>query len=116
MGRGRARADDPAPCRRTFASLVSAAGVNAKALSTYTGHSTIAVTLDLYGHRMPGSEAEAAGLLDAYLAAQREQAEDRARAADPLTWGRADTEASPLCWTMGGVGRRTWLYGTVSGV
>ena len=30
------------------------------------GHSSIKVTFDLYGHLMPG--AEAAGLLDAYLA------------------------------------------------
>ena len=32
------------------------------------GHSSIKVTFDLYGHLFPGSEAEAAGLLDAYLA------------------------------------------------
>jgi integrase len=44
-----------------------AAGVNAKALSTYMGHSSITVTLDRYGHLMPGNEAEAADLLDAYL-------------------------------------------------
>lgn len=44
-----------------------AAGVNAKALSTYMGHSKIAVTYDLYGHLMPGNESEAAGLLDAFL-------------------------------------------------
>ncbi|MEJ7891398.1 MAG: site-specific integrase [Solirubrobacteraceae bacterium] len=54
-------------CRHTFASLAIAAGVNAKALSTYLGHSTVAITLDRYGHLMPGNEAEAAGLLDAYL-------------------------------------------------
>jgi integrase len=53
--------------RHTFASLMIAAGVNAKALSTYMGHSTISITLDLYGHLMPGNEAEAAGSLDAYL-------------------------------------------------
>ncbi len=28
---------------------------------------SIAVTFDLYGHLMPGSEAEGAALLDAYL-------------------------------------------------
>jgi integrase len=44
-----------------------AAGVNAKALSTYMGHSSIQITFDRYGHLMPGSEGEAAGLLDAYL-------------------------------------------------
>jgi integrase len=44
-----------------------AAGVNDKALSTYMGHSSITVTLDRYGHLMPGSEAEAGAMLDAYL-------------------------------------------------
>lgn len=69
-------------CRHTFASLMIAAGVNAKALQTFMGHSSIQVTFDLYGHLMPGSEAEAAALLDAYLAAQRANAEDAARGAD----------------------------------
>jgi integrase len=54
-------------CRHTFASLMIAAGVNAKALSTYMGHANISITLDRYGHLMPGNEDEAAGLLDAYL-------------------------------------------------
>jgi len=44
-----------------------AAGVNAKALATFMGHSSIKVTFDLYGHLMPGTEAEAAALLDAFL-------------------------------------------------
>jgi integrase len=58
-------------CRHTFASLMIAAGVNAKALSTFMGHANISITLDRYGHLMPGSEAEAAELLDAYLETRR---------------------------------------------
>ena len=54
--------------RHTYASLMIAAGVNAKALSEFMGHATIAITFDLYGHLMPGSHDEAAGLLDAFLA------------------------------------------------
>jgi integrase len=42
--------------RHTFASLMIAAGVNAKALSTYMDHSSIQITLDRYGHLMPGNE------------------------------------------------------------
>jgi integrase len=53
--------------RHTYASLLIAAGVNAKAISTYMGHSSVQVTFDRYGHLMPGSEAEAAALLEAYL-------------------------------------------------
>jgi integrase len=53
--------------RHTFASIAIAAGVNAKALSAYMGHSSITITLDRYGHLMPGNEEQAASLLDAYL-------------------------------------------------
>lgn len=45
----------------------SPAGVNAKALSTYMGHSSVTITLDRYGHLFPGNEEDAAGLLRAYL-------------------------------------------------
>lgn len=61
-------------CRHTFASLMIAAGVNPKALQTFMGHSSITVTLDRYGHLFPGSEGEAAVLLDAYLAESHERA------------------------------------------
>jgi integrase len=61
-------------CRHTFASLMIAAGVNAKALSTFMGHANISITLDRYGHLMPGAEDEAAGLMDAYLQAARASA------------------------------------------
>jgi integrase len=54
-------------CRHTAASYLIAAGVNLKALSTYLGHANVTLTLNLYGHLLPGNEDEAAGLLDAYL-------------------------------------------------
>ena len=44
-----------------------AAGVNAKALSSYMGHGSISVTIDRYGHLLPGNEREAAARLDRYL-------------------------------------------------
>ncbi|MEZ5102477.1 MAG: site-specific integrase [Thermoleophilia bacterium] len=53
--------------RHTYASLMIAAGVNAKALSTYMGHSSVTITYDRYGHLMPGNEGQAAALLDAFL-------------------------------------------------
>jgi integrase len=66
-------------CRHTFASLMIAAGVNAKALSVYMGHASVTITLDRYGHLMPGNEDEAAALLDAYLgrAAKRDEIASR---------------------------------------
>ncbi len=63
--------------RHTFASLMIAAGVNAKALCSYMGHASVTITYDRYGHLMPGNEDEAAALLDAYL----ERANTRARLA-----------------------------------
>jgi Phage integrase family len=60
-------------CRHTYAAFLIAAGVNAKAVSAYMGHSSITVTLDRYGHLMPGNEDEAAAMLAAYL--EREAAQ-----------------------------------------
>ncbi|HET8954716.1 MAG TPA: site-specific integrase [Solirubrobacterales bacterium] len=69
--------------RHTYASFMIAAGVNAKALSSFMGHSSIKVTFDLYGHLMPGTEAEAAALLDTYLSAQLRAGSEKARTATP---------------------------------
>jgi hypothetical protein len=63
-----------------------AAGVNAKALSTFMGHSAIAITMDLYGHLMPGSEDEAAGLLNDYLARAAGGTVSAPTGARPATW------------------------------
>jgi integrase len=57
-------------CRHGYAALMIAAGVNVKALSTFMGHANIRITLDQYGHLLPGAEDEAAGLLDTFLARQ----------------------------------------------
>ena len=54
-------------CRHTFASLMIAAGVNAKALQVFMGHASVSITLDRYGHLFPGSEQEAGVLLDQHL-------------------------------------------------
>jgi integrase len=59
--------------RHTYASFMIAAGVNAKALSAFMGHSSITVTFDLYGHLMPGAEVQDAALMDAFLDSQVDQ-------------------------------------------
>ncbi|MGI8421178.1 MAG: tyrosine-type recombinase/integrase [Gaiellaceae bacterium] len=89
--------------RHTFASLMIAAGVNVKAISTFIGHRSVTTTIDRYGHLMPGSEEEAATLLDAYLERANTQARlaqvecaPVARHSTPITSGSeritADTE------------------------
>jgi integrase len=65
--------------RHTYASLMIAAGVNAKALSTYMGHSSVTITYDRYGHLLPGNVREAVALLDGYL--------ERATQAEPASAG-----------------------------
>jgi integrase len=82
----------PHACRHTFASLMIAAGVNAKALSVFMGHANISITLDRYGHLMPGSEEEAAGLLNSYLTAKPERAEQAAREAGGMLAGEPTGE------------------------
>jgi integrase len=54
-------------CRHSYAAYMIAAGINTKALSTYMGHSSITITLDRYGHLLPGNETEAATLLETWL-------------------------------------------------
>jgi integrase len=71
-------------CRHTFASFMIAAGVNAKALSTYMGHASVTITFDRYGHLMPGNEAEAAKLLDRYLTAQTKRSQRRKSGMNPV--------------------------------
>jgi integrase len=51
-------------CRHTYASFMIAAGISPKALSSYMGHASITITLDRYGHLLPGNEAEAAAMLE----------------------------------------------------
>ena len=62
------------------------------------GHANISITLDRYGHLMPGSEEEAAGLVDAYLTAQQERAEEQARgvAGEPTGERERPGTAKPL--------------------
>jgi integrase len=44
-----------------------AADVNMKAISTYLGHASVKITLDLYGHLLPNAERESARRLQAFL-------------------------------------------------
>jgi integrase len=69
-------------CRHAYASFMIAAGCNLKTLSVFMGHSSVTVTADRYGHLFPGSEAEAAGLLDRYLSGK--DAQEDARGVDSL--------------------------------
>lgn len=53
--------------RHTSASLMLAAGVHPKIVSERLGHSSIAITLDLYSHVLPGLQAEAAERIGAMI-------------------------------------------------
>lgn len=53
--------------RHTCASMLLARGVHPKVVQEMLGHSTIAITMDLYSHATPSLQAEAATKLDAAL-------------------------------------------------
>lgn len=53
-------------CRHTVVSQMLDAGISIDKVSKFMGHASIAITIDRYGHLLPGGEAEAAALLDAY--------------------------------------------------
>jgi integrase len=57
--------------RHCAASFLIAAGVNAKELSVYMGHSDIRVTYNVYGHLWPGGLSQAADRLSAFLDADQ---------------------------------------------
>ncbi len=50
--------------RHTFASRLIANGENLKYISEQLGHSSIAVTADIYGHLIPGGNKQAVDRLD----------------------------------------------------
>ena len=54
-------------CRHTFVSLMHDAGLSHERIGDYVGHSSAYMT-DRYRHLLAGHEAEAARLLDDYLA------------------------------------------------
>lgn len=53
--------------RHSCISTWIASGVNVKVASTMAGHASIAITLDRYGHLMPGAEDQALAQIEAYL-------------------------------------------------
>jgi integrase len=55
--------------RHTHASQLLKAGVAVKLVSERLGHATASITLDYYGHVLPGMQAEAVSRLDAALGA-----------------------------------------------
>lgn len=59
-GLPRLRFHDYADLRDTHATLLLASGANARIVSDRLGHSSVAFTLDTYGHVLPGQQAHAA--------------------------------------------------------
>jgi integrase len=53
--------------RHTAASLMIAGGVHARAIADILGHSSITVTMDTYGHLMPGVQQDAINVLNRQL-------------------------------------------------
>jgi integrase len=59
--------------RHTHATLLLLTGVNPKVVSERLGHSSVAITLDVYSHVLPNMQAEAAEKLDELLYGDEEE-------------------------------------------
>ena len=57
--------------RHAHATLALTAGINPKIVSERLGHSSIAVTMDIYSHVLPGMQAEAAQAVEDLLSQAR---------------------------------------------
>jgi integrase len=53
--------------RHSHATHLLAAGTNARVTSERLGHASVAFTLDVYGHVLPGQQAEAAAAVSALV-------------------------------------------------
>lgn len=53
-------------CRHTAVSQMLDAGITIDKVSKFIGHASITITIDRYGHLLPGGEVDALALLDAY--------------------------------------------------
>jgi integrase len=65
--------------RHTHATLLLKGGVHPKIAQERLGHSSIAITLDLYSHVLPGMQREAAQLLDQNMRAAFERSGNKGR-------------------------------------
>jgi integrase len=73
--------------RHSYASAALAAGVPAKVISERLGHATIAVTMDIYSHVLPGLDREAADSVARLILGGSDAPE--ASVNTPLAFGRA---------------------------
>ena len=96
--------------RHTTASLAIAAGADVKMLQTMLGHASAVMTLDRYGHLMPGRAQDVADRLDALARAVAAEPIAPAVPLDARDFRGMDTEAGPapaeakpaLSWTYSG--------------
>jgi integrase len=65
--------------RHTHATHLLAAGIHPKVAQERLGHSSIAITLDLYSHVMPGMQAQAAERVNDVLTAAMQKREQQRR-------------------------------------
>ena len=81
--------------RHTFGSHLIAAGVDLKTVSTLMGHSSIVVTVDIYGHMLKGASRDAIDRLERALGSKTVAEEEV-----------ADYELSQV---VGNIGGSAWI-------
>jgi Phage integrase family len=81
--------------RHSYATAALAAGVPAKVVSERLGHATIAITLDVYSHVIPGMDAQAANAVASLILDVPVQAKGPDRSPGlPLTMSSPGTRAT----------------------
>ena len=78
--------------RHTFVAIWIAAGANPKEISVRAGHSSVAFTLDRYGHLYEDAEDQISDRLDALLFAQDAQDAHQARTKNVIEMNRGDRD------------------------
>jgi hypothetical protein len=82
--------------RHTTASLAIAAGADVKTLQTMLGHASAVMTLDRYGHLMPGRGEDVADRLDALARSASAEPVSTAVRLDARDFRGMEPESTPL--------------------
>ena len=90
--------------RHTFGSLLIQNGASIVYVKEQMGHSSIQVTVDIYGHLIPGANVSFVDTLDARPKAEPETTSQQNATPAQLTESDLDTEVSQVIDSIGGGG------------
>jgi len=88
--------------RHFYASMLIAAGEDLKYISSQLGHASIQITVDRYGHLLPGQKRQATARLEAQLNRAVSCSSDIAERTEPaeMTLEQSGSEARAKRWRV----------------